>query len=97
MKSPAKNAIRFLRGPIPRYDILHTTHLHEPLFYDRMFLNQVGAWFGAVAGLQESAHYVVIHKISDILCRHYVFTPIVGWGARGVYIKSTGIITLVIC
>ena len=51
---------------------------------------------GAVAGPNPSAHYVVIHKNPDILCRDLV-SPTFGWGAHGEYVKVMGIITDLIC
>ena len=62
-------------------------------FLIQLTLNQIGIWFGAVESPNPSAHYVVIHKISDILCRNSVSPMVIGWGACGEYVKVTGIIT----
>ena len=53
----------------------------------------MGTWLWAVESPNPSAHYVVIHKISDILCRNSVPQMVIGWGACGEYVKVTGIIT----
>ena len=55
------------------------------MIFNRMKLNQMGIWFGAVAGLNPSAHYVVIRvsirNFFDILCRNFDYPRC--WGAVG--------------